>query len=143
MIRSKPFPFTFRGAPAELRVVRNDGYCWGEIVVGQPGAPRPRYAREAQKHWNILRDGRHFLSVSRSPDSATDAEFDTAMQIMVAALNEHQVTNREAYSVDAPGDYYEATDEEAAEAFIEASKDEKLIASSLLDLWAPCTMMGV
>lgn len=26
-------PITFRGAPAALHVIRNDGYCWGKVTT--------------------------------------------------------------------------------------------------------------
>lgn len=28
---SAPFPIVFRGQAADLRVVRNNGFCWGEV----------------------------------------------------------------------------------------------------------------
>jgi len=34
VILSDPFPFALRGKPAQLRVVRNNGHCWGEIRCG-------------------------------------------------------------------------------------------------------------
>lgn len=34
MILSDPFPFALKGKPAQLRVVRNNGHCWGEIRCG-------------------------------------------------------------------------------------------------------------
>jgi len=34
MILSDPFPFALKGKPAQLRVVRSNGYCWGEIRCG-------------------------------------------------------------------------------------------------------------
>ena len=34
MILSDPFPFALKGKPALLRVVRNNGACWGEIRCG-------------------------------------------------------------------------------------------------------------
>ncbi|MBT2325506.1 hypothetical protein J7E62_24540 [Variovorax paradoxus] len=33
MIMSDAVAVTFRGEPATLRVMRNDGYCWGRIVA--------------------------------------------------------------------------------------------------------------
>jgi hypothetical protein len=30
---SEGFPVTFRGAPAQLHILRNDGYCWGRLVT--------------------------------------------------------------------------------------------------------------
>jgi hypothetical protein len=33
MIFSDAFPITFKGQPAQLRVVRNDGFCWGRLVL--------------------------------------------------------------------------------------------------------------
>jgi hypothetical protein len=36
MLISHPRPIIFRGAPAELRVVRNNGSCWGTLnAAGQ------------------------------------------------------------------------------------------------------------
>lgn len=32
MLISQAFRFTLKGAPADMRVVRNNGYCWGRIV---------------------------------------------------------------------------------------------------------------
>lgn len=34
MTLSDPFPFTYQGRPAEMRVCRNNGYCWGQISCG-------------------------------------------------------------------------------------------------------------
>ena len=34
MIISDAFPFEVRGTTALMRVVRNDGYCWGNMTVG-------------------------------------------------------------------------------------------------------------
>jgi hypothetical protein len=33
MIFSPPYPFEFRKQPAQMYVVRNDGFCWGRIVL--------------------------------------------------------------------------------------------------------------
>jgi hypothetical protein len=33
MLISAPFPFEHAGQPAQLRVLRNDGFCWGRIVL--------------------------------------------------------------------------------------------------------------
>ena len=30
-VYSQAYPFRLMGEPAELRVVRNQGYCWGEV----------------------------------------------------------------------------------------------------------------
>ena len=35
MILSDPFPFALKGKPAQLRVIRNNGACWGEIRCGK------------------------------------------------------------------------------------------------------------
>lgn len=32
MIASAPYPCVIGGRPATLRVMRNDGYCWGRVV---------------------------------------------------------------------------------------------------------------
>lgn len=34
MFTSTPFSFTYQGAPAQMVVCRNDGYCWGQFTVG-------------------------------------------------------------------------------------------------------------
>ena len=34
MILSDPVPFAFRGKPALMCVVRNNGHCWGEMRCG-------------------------------------------------------------------------------------------------------------
>lgn len=34
MILSDPVPFAYRGKPALMCVVRNNGYCWGEMRCG-------------------------------------------------------------------------------------------------------------
>jgi hypothetical protein len=36
MTASEPFQFVFRGQPAEMRVLRNSGHCWGRISA--PGS---------------------------------------------------------------------------------------------------------
>lgn len=33
MLISRDFPFKFRGIPAVLNVVRNDGHCWSRVRV--------------------------------------------------------------------------------------------------------------
>jgi hypothetical protein len=35
MILSDPVPFAFRGKPALMVVVRNNGNCWGELRCGE------------------------------------------------------------------------------------------------------------
>lgn len=37
MIFSEAFPFTYKGRPAQLRVIRNNGFCWGRIVCKRGG----------------------------------------------------------------------------------------------------------
>lgn len=32
MIFSEAFPITIKGKPAQVRVVRNNGYCWGRVI---------------------------------------------------------------------------------------------------------------
>lgn len=32
MLISQAFPFKLKGAPAEMRVLRNNGYCWGRVI---------------------------------------------------------------------------------------------------------------
>jgi hypothetical protein len=29
---SEAFPVTYRGNPAQIRVLRRDGYCWGRLI---------------------------------------------------------------------------------------------------------------
>lgn len=33
MIFSDAFPITFNGKPAQIRVIRNDGFCWGRLIT--------------------------------------------------------------------------------------------------------------
>lgn len=33
MIISEAFPFTLKKQPAQMYVVRNDGFCWGRLVL--------------------------------------------------------------------------------------------------------------
>lgn len=64
---SEVFPATFKGEPAQVRVVRSDGYCWGRLV-----------------------------------------------------------TKTEEFDISTSRDYYDAPDEDAAEAFIRAVKRGKV-----------------
>lgn len=33
MISSGPFPFKYKGQPAQLYIMRNNGVCWGRMVL--------------------------------------------------------------------------------------------------------------
>jgi hypothetical protein len=68
MILSDPFPFALKGKSALLRVVRNNGHCWGEIRCG---AERHRidsrldlYERTDEQAANVL-----IAAAKRRPDS--------------------------------------------------------------------------
>ena len=64
-VYSRAYPFELKGEPAELRVVRNQGFCWGEV--------------------NTLPHSKN-LKLTRYEVSATKDYFDSSDDVAAAAF---------------------------------------------------------